>query len=170
MGRARAHLPFAVRRGAGAARGAASGGSGASGGGRSVGASSAGALGGGARLPPVGRSAALEAGLAELPRRGPQSPRSPDAQTLVAVTAFGLRRPAAAVAPLEKVIRLAPDRKDAWRLLKAAYAATGRAKSLAALSRRYKARFRDLAVDGGLLSDNYSSPSATTRTPHPNSS
>lgn len=69
------------------------------------------------------------------------APRSPEAQTLVAVAAFGLGRPAAAIAPLEKAVRLVPDRADVWKLLASAYRAAGRPQALKRLRARYQRQF-----------------------------
>ncbi len=73
------------------------------------------------------------------------APKSADAQTLLAVAAFGSGRFAEAIAPLRRAIRLAPDREDAWTLLGSAYRATGQQEALARLRSRYRRRFgRDL--------------------------
>ncbi len=68
-------------------------------------------------------------------------PKSADAQTLAAVAAFGAGRPREAIGPLQRALRLAPERKDAWRLLATAYRLTGRAQALRQLERRYDRRF-----------------------------
>ena len=69
------------------------------------------------------------------------APKSADAQTLLAVAAFGIGRPDAAVGPLRRALRLAPDRADVWRLLAAAYRASGDAKGLKRLQSQYQQRF-----------------------------
>ena len=68
---------------------------------------------------------------------------SADAQTLFAVTAFGLGRPASAIAPLRRAIRLAPERQDAWTLLASAYRVTGRSADLKRLKRDYQRQFNE---------------------------
>ena len=69
------------------------------------------------------------------------APRSADAQSLLAVAAFGLGRFDAAVPALQRAIRLAPSRQDTWSLLASAYRVTGQVQALKRLQRRYRKRF-----------------------------
>ena len=60
---------------------------------------------------------------------------------VLGVAAFATGSPRRAVRPLERAIALAPNTKDGWSLLFAAYRATGRAKQARRLAARYEERF-----------------------------
>lgn len=70
-------------------------------------------------------------------------PGRSEAHLALGVAAFAVGRPAQAVGPLQRAIKLRPQAKEAWSLLMAAYRASGRTKKAAALARRYQARFGD---------------------------
>lgn len=73
------------------------------------------------------------------------SERTTDVRLLgmTAFAAFGAGRPAEAIPPLERALRVAPDKKDLWTLLASAYRVTGRGRKLAALRSRYRRRFNE---------------------------
>ena len=69
------------------------------------------------------------------------APDSPQAQSMAAMAAFGVGNPGAAVAPLRRALRIAPERADIWHLLASAYRATGKRTALKRLSAQYRKRF-----------------------------
>ncbi len=70
-------------------------------------------------------------------------PQQAEAHLALGVAAFAVGRPAQAVRPLQRAIKLRPQAKEAWSLLMAAYRASGRTKKAIALALRYQKRFGD---------------------------